>query len=324
VTGIYYEAVGFPTRLSLTPSQYEHFSLAEIAWAAATVGHTPFSSPAPLPDLAFEMTWRVSMVWANLTPGNELRRSAAYQRLDPSEKSAVSFFLGQVQAKLFAHRLFGVAVFAHVDTVLERLGHRRARTRPDFVGINFVGTLALAVEAKGRTNGWTQPLVTRAKNQSRSLPGVLGVPALRYAHVAYFDRDEWCARLADPPRGRVALADVAAGDIQAAYYAPLSGAFALLKQQEQTSLSSTSMPSGYQWVAMPQARCFFGMTADPLGLGGVVVQALSDENSTDDQLESFDDQVGQGVLRFDPQLFFEGKDGTAILLDPSWREWAEG
>jgi hypothetical protein len=50
--------------------------------------------------------WRSAMIRAAIQPGPDAYwRSDRYARLDPSEKGAVSFFLGQAQAKAtFTHR----------------------------------------------------------------------------------------------------------------------------------------------------------------------------------------------------------------------------
>lgn len=321
MTDISYDTSSFPAALRLPSSGTESFTLAEIVWAAATVGQTPFSAPVPVPDLGFELAWRVAMVWANLIPGPELRCSAAYQRLDPSEKSAVSFFLGQVQSKLFAHRLFGVDIFVHLDRVLELLGQQRAKTRPDFIGIDATGNLALAVEAKGRSHGWTQQVVAAAKNQARALPGVVGAASTSYAHIAYFASGEWRARLVDPPRRRTVMQDVAASDLRRAYYRTPAGAFATLKTREgEPGASGPSLPEGHRWVRVEQARCYLGLRASALEEGGMFLQS---DGFNADLGDADDGPAGaRSTHQSDPQLYFAADDGVAVLLDNSWREWS--
>lgn len=105
-------------------------------------------------------------------------RSARYSQLDPSEKGAVSFFLGQTQAKLFAHDFFRVSRFVHFDAYLAYHERPRQRTRPDFIG--FYGRhVALGVEAKGRSLGSNRPIATKAKKQASSLPVTTGHPVSR-------------------------------------------------------------------------------------------------------------------------------------------------
>jgi hypothetical protein len=63
-----------------------------------------------------EIQWRTAMIRASLSlRGGNFRGSAGYQKLDSSEKGALSFFLGQAQAKLFAHDIFRVSHFVHYD-----------------------------------------------------------------------------------------------------------------------------------------------------------------------------------------------------------------
>ena len=145
------------------------------------------------------------MMRASIEPGSTyFRRSNSYARLDPSEKGAVSFFLGQAQAKLFAHDFFRVSKLVHYDYYLECNGKRRTRTRPDFLGYHGKRA-AIAVEAKGRSLGWDDALIENAKKQAQSIPHIDGYPVTTtYAHVAYFDDDRWFARLVDPPQRQIA------------------------------------------------------------------------------------------------------------------------
>src|SRR5688500_5816132 len=72
------------------------FTWAELVWSAISVGrrellhlfrYGPFS--------AFEIVYRTAVLYANLceTPASGLTRSSAYNGLDPSEKSAISYFM---------------------------------------------------------------------------------------------------------------------------------------------------------------------------------------------------------------------------------------
>ena len=140
---------------------------------------------------------------ASLTPHNgHFRHSTSYQKLDSSEKGALSFFLGQAQAKLFARDIFRISLFVQYDAYLVHIGRTRRKTRPDFVGFRHDGT-AIAVEAKGRSGRWDEKLVKSAKDQAEALPAIAGYPdPIRYAHLEFFDHGEWQARLIDPPSQR--------------------------------------------------------------------------------------------------------------------------
>jgi len=222
--------IGFPTSLpGLTTVRAGSFSVrpARVAWAAATVGYSPYGSAASRITSPLEIQWRTAMVRASLSrQGGHFRRSPSYRRLDASEKGALSFFLGQAQAKLFAHDFFRVSRFIHYDKYLEYKGIPRRKTRPDFIGFRS-GGMAIAVEAKGRSDLWTQKLIDSAKKQVAALPPIAGyADPIRYAHVAYFNCGEWSARLVDPPPGRQSQ-ETAGSDpalLTAAYYEPIVAA----------------------------------------------------------------------------------------------------
>jgi hypothetical protein len=193
---IYYDIEAFSSPLPnglVSPAKgYHNATMARLVWAAKTIGVTPFG-PRLYRSPALELQWRAAMMRASVRPDlGRYWRSDSYTNLDPSEKGAVSFFLGQAQAKLFAHDFFRVSRFTHYDAYLASQGVPRRKVRPDFIG--FYGkNVAIGVEAKGRSRGCQDALVAKAKAQARSLPIINGHRATAtYAHVAYFWSDEWC------------------------------------------------------------------------------------------------------------------------------------
>ena len=141
----------------------------EVCKAAAEVGATSavFGNPS---RTWREFLWRVNMILSSLdkTSGG-WEQNFSYKRLDPSEKSGVSYYLGMVLPAIIAKKLWNTPHLVHVDAVLkiraQKIGNVR---RPDLVGYrqgataNSLGRLLL--EAKGRTNGFAQPPVKAAKN----------------------------------------------------------------------------------------------------------------------------------------------------------------
>jgi hypothetical protein len=82
-----------------------------------------------------------------------IRFRGRYDGLDPSEKSAVSYFVGLTVAKLLAHRLLDVPWLMHLDVYrrdLQPVLHGGGK--PDLVGQNGAGQW-VAIESKGRTHG---------------------------------------------------------------------------------------------------------------------------------------------------------------------------
>lgn len=174
---------------------------------AAKVGiPTIASHPARRRPLA-EMQWRTGLVAANLRPttsGKSWTRTDAYINLDPSEKSAVSYFLGMAQAALTTRYVLGYPHLVHVDLLLQHQGTPLTGRRPDFVAVNPTSTRGTAysavVEAKGRSNGFAERPLDRAKTQVATTPAIRGLaPVERVASVAYFDdSDRWASVLKDP------------------------------------------------------------------------------------------------------------------------------
>jgi hypothetical protein len=127
MASIYYEIEAFTGPLPngmVSPTSGRHrVSMKRLAWAAATLGGgSPFGPRLGKRERGLETQWRKAMVRASVPRGpSYFYQSRSYTRLAPSEKGAVSFFLGQAQAKLFAHDFFHVCKFVHYDHYLEYL-----------------------------------------------------------------------------------------------------------------------------------------------------------------------------------------------------------
>lgn len=179
----------------------------QLLTCAATVGMPTLAwHPASSRSL-LEMLWRIGMVAANVRPTADWRRwtrSSAYDRLDPSEKSAVSYFLGMTQAAFMSRYVLGYPHLVHVDLLLKQQGSSLNGKRPDFVAVNpkarAPDAYSAVLEAKGRTNGFDQAALNSAKAQSLITPGVRGlVIRERIASESYFDvNDHWSSVLEDP------------------------------------------------------------------------------------------------------------------------------
>ncbi|MFI1952985.1 hypothetical protein ACH437_14225 [Streptomyces xinghaiensis] len=302
--------------------------MARLVWAAATIGTTPFG-PRLRAGQALELQWRSAMMRASIQPSTGIySRSASYDRLDAAEKSAVSFFLGQAQAKVFAHDFFGVSRFVHLDAYLTHLGAPRSRTRPDFIG--FHGRqVAVAAEVKGRSNGCTDKLIADAKKQAGNLPQIVGHPtSATYAHVAYFDRGEWCAHLEDPPHQRRA-AGIDPAMLTVAYYLPLVSA---IRSRDPDNRRFEEEDTPYLAAYFVEADLTVSVRTDiakrvPVDNGG------SPETRTLQASALYEwvlhlDEAGpeafelQSALEEDDFRFLGG-DGVLVELGPSWHEWDE-
>lgn len=195
--GCYMEKFTGPT----PPPYYQevHTTLADLVRGAVTVGARPVGLGTP-PRPFMEVCWRASIVAANLAEdGNRWVRSAAYDRLDPSEKSAVSYFMGMTQAEVLCERLGLASHLVHIDAVRSVVfGDVGGRSRPDLVGVDASMSYSVLVEAKGRSGGWDHKAINKAKDQVTALTPIINMTPMRIASLAYFDDNGWVAWLIDP------------------------------------------------------------------------------------------------------------------------------
>ncbi len=204
-----------PTRPTSTTTGSDH----ELARCAATIGDTALLLGGPGRSSA-EVEWRQAMIRSSLVRvGRYWAKSAGYSRLDGSEKTAVSYFLGMVQAGLMALKVLGVPHLVHVDAVLKLLSRPKKYSstttlkRPDLVGYQRSSAVSqprrTLVEAKGRSNGWENKAVQAAVDQlahtSSPARQLVGSNPLLVASLAYFDHwprrmhEVWTSYLEDPP-----------------------------------------------------------------------------------------------------------------------------
>lgn len=224
-----YEARNFSTPLAGATAGSLSLPLARLVWAAVTVGMTPLSLGGP-PRPFLELGWRVALTAASLTEEPASGRWAmtdGYRRLDPSEKRAVSYFLGMTQAKITCEHLLRAPHLIHLDAYLAMIGQPSRASRPDLIGLSLPRLdCTIAVEAKGRSGGRTDKVTAAAKKQAQSLPMVLSTSsAIHVASVASFDPSGcWESYLEDPPGSPTAAASLTVGALLAAYYRPLVAA----------------------------------------------------------------------------------------------------
>lgn len=175
----------------------------ELVWAGISVGRAELLHLMRFgPYSRFEIVYRAALIFANLKerPDGRVVRSEAYDGLDPSEKGAVSYFLGLTIAKLVADRLLSIPWLMHLDVYRQDLQPLLlpGDTRPDLVGQTTAGDW-VAIEAKGRTNERDAKALERAKEQVEALITVSGVaPTLRVALQAHFENGVLNCTLDDP------------------------------------------------------------------------------------------------------------------------------
>ena len=146
-----------------------------------------------------ELVSRLFQVVANLDPSNGcLARSPAYLGLDPSEKSAISYYCGMTLAKLIAEELFAVPFLQHIGSYPPPSVQYQTTLRPDLAGLDASGRWYV-VEAKGRSNDANSDVLLKAKRQTMAVRCVNGAsPRLRLAVVTDFPRGVLRVQLEDP------------------------------------------------------------------------------------------------------------------------------
>jgi hypothetical protein len=98
---------------------------------------------------------------------HRLRRTDAAKTLDPTEKGAVSYFLGMAVCKMFAEKLLDTPWLMHLDVFRAQIGAvLREGSRPDLIGQSRTGQW-MAFESKGRISQPDATTKTKAKGQAR-------------------------------------------------------------------------------------------------------------------------------------------------------------
>jgi hypothetical protein len=304
VPTITYTADGFPTAFgpALVGTHTLDISWAEIIWAAISVGRGSLGHLTQYGVFsAFEITYRAAMTFANLREGSRgiLSRSSAYDGLDPSEKGAISYFLGMTLAKLFSHRLLNVPWLMHLDVYRQQLQPILVgKSKPDFVGLN-TNYDWVVLEAKGRTNEFEESVLRSAKIQAQQVTTIQGIqPVLRLGSLAYFSAGNLRFAMRDPKgdSGREKIKDLplTKDALLRAYYHPFQ-----VWLQEATGVQRITIDGrSYRMVALEQ----FDLS---VGLSNEVTEQLPVVKPTKEQ-------------HSDKGNEFIGADGVLIRLGSIW------
>lgn len=224
----------------------------EIVWSALTIGrpsvHDVFQHG---PSSIYEAIFRISLVRMALEQsgplGRRLRRTAAYKGLDPTEKGAISYFLGMTLCKLFASRLLATPWLLHLDVFKGSIPTRNlGRSRPDLIGEHVTSGTWSAFETKGRASKPSQEDRLKAKLQALRLVSVHGHPCgLHVGTFAYFVNDVLQFHWIDPQPETKKPIETPDPDAQWGYY--YGPARALWAEQD-----SDDMQSAVEGVVLPE------------------------------------------------------------------------
>lgn len=272
-----------------------------VVWSAITVGRREFPHVLRHGLFSwFEIAYRAALIFANLCgESGQIRRSPAYDGLDPSEKGAVSYFLGLTMAKAFAERRLGVPWLMHLDVYREELQPvLEGQSRPDLVG-QTTDARWVGIEAKGRTNDVKGPALERAKNQARLLRTVAGEePLLRVGMVSHFRGGNLQLAISDPEARRDEKAldlPLSRDQLQRDYYRP----FRTWLSQEPAAHKTARAKHAFVAAHLSAVDLTVGLAVDLFGEEPPVTRAAEREVPKE-------------------EAFYVGSDGVLVELGSLW------
>lgn len=290
-----------------TGKHYVQVTWEELVWSAITVGK-PGVSHLLSHGWHSVSDWivRSHTVYANLQESpRRVIKSDLYESLDPTEKGATSYFMGMMAAKIVGARLLDTPWLFHLS-MLGGLGHTVSllgKSQPDLIGLNRVGDWVV-VEAKGRTNGFSNDAMIAAKEQTRQLAHVNGVlPVLRVAVQAFFSPGLTVA-IRDPEDFREGAVDLQF-DVEDA-----------LKRYYELAEAVTRNTSDIRKI---RGREFSFRTLDDVGVSigfeRGTAEALGEVASPQEMAKALE-EVSPGQDEAQSASVFA--DGIAIVLDERW------
>ena len=323
-----YTAKGFPPNLGrcINGSHSIDVTWAELIWAGITVGRKSWEDVIRHGYHSFlEIIYRTAILKANLrlSPQGEFIKTDAYKSLDPSEKSAISYFLGLSFAKLMAHRLLSVPWLVHLDC-LDLSIDLKGNNRPDLIGTNLSGKWCV-FEAKGRTHNIAEKLIQKAKNQTQVIKSINGMdPRIRGVSLSHFASDKLKLYLEDSDETNSDAVDleIPGGEDQflESYYQP----FMSLIENRTATIRKTGV------VRMRGREINFVSLEEvdlDVGLDSQIQEVLTSEYRAENALMSIAYLYSQNTNEFAVRVqdhpsnndtTFIGGDGVFVRLGASW------
>ena len=199
-----YESESFPNGCPCSsPDGMLHVTWDDILWAALTIGRPSLYHVFKHSKSAInEAVFRLSLVRMAIESGNadqHLHRTEAFDALDPTEKGAVTYFLGMVICKIFADKCLSTPWMLHVDVFGDqwKVQIDTGRSRPDLFGEQTSTNDWHVFESKGRSEPIRQADKANVKRQAQRVLSVNGVsPKLFIGACSYFKQNTlhfyWC------------------------------------------------------------------------------------------------------------------------------------
>lgn len=216
---------------SLQGSNNLSVSWPDIIWASISVGKLDLADVFGHHVFSFrEHQMKYYLIYGNLMQcSGAICKTSLYNSLDATEKGFISYFIGMMCAKLVSTFLLRVPWLIHLEKYkmyYNNLGLVGKRY-PDLIGLDRRGEWVV-IEAKGRTNAFSQNAMNNAKQQTRALRHISGqFPSLRVATESYFDSCQPSAlsiQVCDPDDYDEQAEDVPIdiGQMMKIYYKPFS------------------------------------------------------------------------------------------------------
>jgi hypothetical protein len=172
----------------------------DLVWAAVSVGKLGLDDLMAHGQFSIdEIRSRYYLIYSHLMQNQgAIIKSPLYESMDSTEKGAASYFIGMAASKLVGAFLLEVPWLVHLEKIqaIYDIG-LSGRSRPDLLGKNNQGKWVV-FEAKGRTHGFSQDAINKAKTQTGRISHVSGSkPVLRVATESFFDPN-LCIFIEDP------------------------------------------------------------------------------------------------------------------------------
>ena len=178
------------------------------------------------PSSDYEFVFRLALVATTIQerqglPQAEFTCTPAFRALDPSEKGALSYFMGLTFCLVLARKWLEINALMHLDIYRHRYGVvNPGRSRPDLFGRDLSGRW-LMFESKGRTSKPTSTDMAAAKTQAGRSTHVGTNPILCGISLASYFTDTDALKIhwqdPDPPREKEDLLVGPQGAVQLSY-----------------------------------------------------------------------------------------------------------
>lgn len=321
-----YTAKGFPSDSGecLNGSHSIDVTWAELIWAGITVGRKSWEDVIRHGYHSFlEIIYRTAILKANLSssPQGEFTKTDAYKSLDPSEKSAISYFLGLSFAKLIAHRLLSVPWLVHLDCFSDLPIDLKGKNRPDLIGTNLSREWCV-FEAKGRTHNIAKKLIQKAKNQAQMIKRINGVaPRIKGASLTHFSPDKLRLYLEDSDETNSDAVDleIPGGEDQflESYYQPfmslIENSTATIRETDIVRMRGREI----NFVNLEEVDLDVGLDSQ---VQEILTSGYQAKNALKivDYLRSQDPEELTQARSGNSDTIFTGRDGVFVLPGPSW------